>query len=617
MYFALLGPLQVKVQSGFKTPTAPMARRVLAVLLTHADRVVSTDLLIEELWLGRPPKLARKTVQTYVYQIRKALGDEKILETHPHGYRLRLSSGQLDLWEFQEHMTQGQNALRCGNAERAAGLFHQALELWRGASLMDLETGPVLSAQLVRLEESRLRGIELRVEADLRLGQHRALIGELKELTINYPLREEFYAQLITAAHRSGQRDEALSAYTRLRRAMVEQLGLEPSEQVKELHRAVLGDVHNDTYSEELRSTEQVTQSAIRWQLPACTADFVARESELAKIDKAVHSATTTDLVSIVAITGGLGVGKTETALRAAHELRESFPDGQLYAALHTENSHPVRPVDVLAGLLVDAGYASAELPKGIDELSRMFRDWAANRKILVMLDDAAGTNQVLPLLPGSGGCTVFITSRCKLTGLPGSVTTVAMNPVSQGEGAVMLSNIIGAQRAASEPEMVREVVRWCEGLPLAIRAAGDRLTAWPHRNITTFVDRMRDDRQRLDALRGPYVDIARQMRAASRRLPTETLRALRKMCHSGGPHIKLDTLARWFDLPLVKVEQLVESLITCHVLEVESLHGVHTLSVTPLLRLTLTQDAVLDDTKKSSKTGIEQPLIRCAVATG
>jgi DNA-binding SARP family transcriptional activator len=253
MRYRILGTFEVVDGNRICTPTAPKLRRVLALLLLHANNVVTTQSLIEELWADEPPRSALTTVQTYIYQLRKILElreapachqaqrvQESILLTKPLGYLLRVQPGELDLSRFGQLVQHGQQALDSGDIECASTALRKALALWRRPALADIETGPLLAAQTAALEEQRMNALELAIEADLRLGRHRELIGELKSLVIEHQLHEWFHAQLMLALHRSGRRAEALEVYQRLRRVLNQELGLEPSSELQRRQRAVL-----------------------------------------------------------------------------------------------------------------------------------------------------------------------------------------------------------------------------------------------------------------------------------------------------------------------------------------------------------------------------------------
>ncbi|WJK38252.1 AfsR/SARP family transcriptional regulator [Solwaraspora sp. WMMA2056] len=246
LHFQVLGPLEVFDDDGtVVTPTPPKVGRVLALLLLRANQVVSTDAIIDELWGEDPPPSAVGTAQTYIYQLRKCLdprirtGGEWLL-TKPPGYLMRIAPSQLDATTFEALSRQGRQMLERGQPEQAAPLLRRALELWQGQSLANLRRGGLLQAHAIRLEEDRMRTLELRIQADAELGLHRQLIGEIRSLVATNPLNEWLYGQLMVALARTGRRGEALQTYQDLRRVLDHQLGLTPQPELQRLHRELL-----------------------------------------------------------------------------------------------------------------------------------------------------------------------------------------------------------------------------------------------------------------------------------------------------------------------------------------------------------------------------------------
>jgi DNA-binding SARP family transcriptional activator len=216
--------------------------------LINPNANISTDVIIEELWGHSAPRSAAGTLQTYIYQLRKALndmcddGEGGALLTKPAGYQLRLGPHQLDAFEYEALAREGRAALADGDPGRASSLLHRALHLWRGRMLTDVECGTRLNAHIIRMEENRLGVLEQRITADMQIGRHRDLVGELKALVATYPLHEWFYAKLIIALHLSGRRSEALAVYQKLRLGLREELGLDPTMEIQHIHHAVLTD---------------------------------------------------------------------------------------------------------------------------------------------------------------------------------------------------------------------------------------------------------------------------------------------------------------------------------------------------------------------------------------
>jgi DNA-binding SARP family transcriptional activator len=601
LQLGLLGPMEIRVDGALRTPSAPMARRVLAVLLTRADRTVPTELLIDELWGDRPPKSARKAVQTYIHQLRKALGghdgagrSRPPVHTRPHGYLFALGDARLDLLDFQELLRRGRQALASGRTGEGAALLRDGLQLWRGAALEDVPAGPALAAHITTLENLRIRALEQRIAADLALGRHHALLDEIRSLTYDHPVHEEFCAQLMTAAARCGQRGEALSGYARLRRTLSEQLGLEPSARLRELQRAVLTGQDERVPlpgrpGSPAPPAPDPRPAAVStpFQLPAALGDFVGRRAELDRIAQAVRGgAGRPSGVRVVTVTGGPGVGKTEVALQVADRLREHFPDGQLKATLHREDGTPQHPAETLKGLLVAVGHTAGALPEHTDDLARMFRGWAAGRRFLLLLDHAADRGQVLSLLPAGAGNTVLVTSRCRLAGLPGAVTSVALRPLTPVEAKELLAQVAGADRVACEPAAADAVVAACEGLPAAVRAVGSRIATWPRRSLADFAARLRDDHQRLAELSSPHLDLRRYLVESTERLPHGAREVLVQIAGAGQQDVPVAGLARRLRRSMASVERSAELLAAFHAVEPLVRDGVYVLRMAPLLRL-------------------------------
>ncbi|MDD1060777.1 transcriptional regulator [Streptomyces cocklensis] len=553
-----------------------MVRRVLSLLLSRAEHVVPMEQLIEELWGDRAPRLARKTAQTHVYNLRAALRRDTdpdgrdLLETHANGYRIRVEPGQLDLWQFKEGYSRGKAALRRGDVSTASSLLHRALDLWTGDAFTGVEPGPMLSAQRASIEDLRLQALEERIDADLRLGRHRALVGELKALTIRYPLHEEFCAQFMLAAHRSGMDREALAAYRGARRSMIAELGLEPSPRLRELQQRVLS---GDSTLWDLRPDPPASGPAWSpspYQLPPELDHLVDREHALAAIDEAARATTGAKDpgLRVVVITGGVGTGKTVTAVRAGHRLQAHFPDGQLFAVLHRPDGTPSEPAEILRSFLATVGLPPDETPERLDDLTRLFRGWAVHRRLLLLLDDAASTEQILPLLPAGANCTVLVTSRHRLGGFLGATTTIPLGPVGMAGGVALLAAVAGPLRVDKELHAAEEIVRLCDGLPIAIRAAAEKLVAWPARSLREFAGRLSDERRRLTELSSAHLDVGRLLRDSRARLGERERQALDMLCRDCAPVRGLPALESGLGIGRTQAEHLVESLASCHLLE-------------------------------------------------
>ncbi|MGI5195701.1 AfsR/SARP family transcriptional regulator [Streptomyces sp. CA-288835] len=249
MEIRVLGQFVAQLDRTSVVPSAAKPRQVLALLALHAGQVVTVSTLLDELWGDAPPRTAPATLQTYIRQLRRMLasalgptavrGPKDVLCTRYGGYALDVAR-PADATEFQKLCVAGQTALREGAAREASQLLHQALALWRGPALADVQIGRALEIEAVRLEETRLGALDARIEADMRLGRHAALLGELTALAAQHPLHETVHAQLMLALYRCGRPSHALGAFQRLRRSLIRELALEPSTRLQRLHQAIL-----------------------------------------------------------------------------------------------------------------------------------------------------------------------------------------------------------------------------------------------------------------------------------------------------------------------------------------------------------------------------------------
>jgi SARP family transcriptional regulator, regulator of embCAB operon len=245
--FKVLGTLEVADVNRICTPGPPKIRAVLALLVLRANRIVSVDSLIEELWSSDPPRSAITTVQTYIYHLRKMFVAEHLdppgcplISTKPAGYLIRAAPDQVDAVVFEHLLADGRDASEENRPEQAAVLLRQALGLWTGSALADVPRGNLLQAHAVHLEELRIGAIELRIRADVRLGRHHALVAELRTLVCAHPLNEWFHGELIAALSRCGRRGEALKAYQEVRAVLNSELGVDPCPELQRLQQQVL-----------------------------------------------------------------------------------------------------------------------------------------------------------------------------------------------------------------------------------------------------------------------------------------------------------------------------------------------------------------------------------------
>ncbi|WP_143116500.1 AfsR/SARP family transcriptional regulator [Lentzea xinjiangensis] len=501
LHYRVLGPLAVSRGDVSLQVPAGRQRVVLAMLLFEANRIVSIERLIDAVWETDPPATARVQIQICVSSLRRFLqlpGQPETILTRPPGYLLRLAASQLDVLRFDQLVAEAHRAVEAGEKATAVALFRTALAQFRGP-VADGVPSEVVRASATRLTERRLQVVESCVDLELSLGKHRELVGELRDLVAANPLQERLLGFLVIALHRSGRTSEALQAYRDGRRRLVDELGLEPGAELRALEQRILAeedDVDPATAAGQ-PDTTTVTQLVPR-QLPMDIADFTGRADQLRHIDVLVDGST--EVMPIVVVTGAGGVGKSVLAVHIAQRLQTgSFPDGQLYADLHG-TGNPAASSAVLSRFLRSLGVPGAAVPEDLAERADLYRTLLADRRVLVVLDDASDEGQVLPLLPGSAACVVLVTSRSRLTGLPGA-RLVELEQMDTDTGIDLLSRLVGPARVAAERDAATQLVAAVGGLPLALRILGARLAARSHWSLSAMVTRLLDERRRLDEL--------------------------------------------------------------------------------------------------------------------
>ncbi|MER5835712.1 BTAD domain-containing putative transcriptional regulator [Streptomyces sp. NPDC002130] len=544
----LLGSMRIRRNGEDVTPSAPKLRQVLALLVLNANSLVSVDQLCEELWEDHPPLSALTTLQTYIYQLRRRLllatgqhgaafgsrpphGCPAIL-TRVGGYELRLDDKQsVDAYRFDQLTEQGMAQLRTGAGEEEAALtLKRALSLWHGGALVDISTGRRLSAWSTQLEERRKSVQEQRFSLELELGRHHAVLDELSEAFRAHPTHEAFAGQLMRALHRCGRRPDALNTFRTLRSHLVEELGLEPSAQLQRLHQEVLADRGHlrgpaPAKSETVPGGRRLVPGPA--QLPADVGDFVGRERELDQLETFLGADRPSTGMRVVEVHGPPGVGKSAFAVRAAHRLRPRFPDGQLFIDLSAVGEGSQQLADVLSACLTACGIQREKQPSGLDELSRLFRTWTADRRVLVVVDDALTASQIRAVLPGGSGCAVIATNRYRAHSLS-TGRKIVLPALSPEESLQLYDRVAGERSRQEDPTAVQELMGLCEGLPLAIRAVAGRLTARPGWSAARLALRLRGNPRMLLELPDGTQSLMTTVAASHRHLPARSRELLR-----------------------------------------------------------------------------------------
>ncbi|MEU4510749.1 BTAD domain-containing putative transcriptional regulator [Nonomuraea wenchangensis] len=533
MDFAILGPVQV-TDTGRPVRLAAKARAVLGVFLLHPNTVLTRDRLITSVW-DDPPRSALPNLQTYLTALRRAAIE---VETVPHGYRLCLGPDRLDALAFEEAVREARLEAARGEPATANRLFARALALWRGRPAEDVALAATVQARIAELEERRESARLGWIDVRLRLGLYDELISELTALVEAAPLNERLWHRLMLALHRAGRRAEALETYRRARAVLVAELALEPGQELRELHAAVLDD--GPVPAPELETVREPAWTGI-CLLPADIADLAGRERETRDLTATLDGTETAggSAPAIVTVSGPPGVGKTTLAVHVAHLVRDRYPDGQLFVRLHGASASPRDPSDLLAELLRALGVDSAGVPASTEERAATYRAMIADRAVLVLLDDAAGAAQVQPLIPGTPRSAVLLTSRGPLPGLPGAVTYALDVPTPAGARA-LLAGVAGADRVASDPEAAEAILDACGRLPLALRIAGSRLATRPAWPLAELARRLADA-SALNELRAGHLDVRATFEASYATLSPPARHAFRLL-----GSVAADGVAAW-----------------------------------------------------------------------
>ncbi|MFE0021563.1 BTAD domain-containing putative transcriptional regulator [Amycolatopsis sp. NPDC059021] len=601
MHISVLGPFEVIRDGTDVTPTAPKLRLVLSMLSLHAGYSVSNEQLIDEIWEESPPASVITTLQTYIYQLRKLLRiavpqgrrhgirtTEPCLRTTPNGYLLELGAGTLDADEFEKLATHGKKLWESGDILEAADTLRAALDLWRGPALADVTPGTVLKASIARLDEIRANALDRRIDADLILGRHRELVGELTSLVAQQPTNEALQAKLMLALYRTGRRSEALQTYQHARSALADELGLDPSAALRRLHEQILAaDPGLDAAAPGTVRVAGLAEPPC--QLPRVGLPLSGRDDE---IEQAVRTlGGENGAPAMVVVVGPPDIGKSAFCVTVGHRVRDLFPDGQLYAELVDADDQVVDTAEVLAGFLRAAGIPPAKVPGTLEERCQLFRSWTARRRVLVVLDDVTDARDVLALLPSGSACGVMLSGRRRLA-LPTSTTTIELRPLSTQDSLRLLLRTAGANRVRIAPAAARDLLRLCDGLPGVLRAAADQLQNHPHWTLARLLNWLR---RRLDSTAFDTTDLhlVNGVRRSCRLLPPSAQAAVQAMAHHHTEWVSAAEAAALLGVDEFHAETMLEHLVEFQLAEATAeapLLDTHRYRLRPVVRRTAGQ---------------------------
>ena len=433
--------------------------------------------------------------------------------TRDGSYLAEAGPCELDALAFAELCRDADTAARATDWAATWDLTSAALALWRGTPFEDVPSQALRDMWLPHLDQQRVQAAEWHFEAGLRRGHHEELLPQLRQMTMSYPLHERFHGQLIRALARCGRQADALIAFQDARKALVSDLGIQPGAELWRLHEQILTGADDPAEGRPAaRLAPRDPHPAKLCQLPAGSRHFSGRDSETDMLTASHGIAAQADppdaTVAIWAINGMPGVGKTALAIRAARRLADQFPDGQRFIDLHgyTLGQQPREPGEALAALLCSLGRPQAEIPDHPEERAAIYRQRLAGTRTLIVLDNARSEAQVRPLLPGTPGCLVLVTSRRRLKGLH-DAHVVALDVLPEADARTLLGAASTPGPACDQPALA-QITELCGRLPLALHMAGALLChrrGWSPRHLAGL---LRDERQRLATLIGGDHDL-------------------------------------------------------------------------------------------------------------
>ncbi len=587
MRLRVLGPLEARAGGQRVGLGPPRQRAVLGLLAVSPAELVSRETIIDALWGEDPPATAVTMVQGYVSRLRKVLdpgrrpggpggpgGPGELVASAGTSYRLRVTASELDLLAFGQLTEHARAAWRDKDAAAAAGLYEQALGLWQGEPLADVEVlrgHPAVAAVARR----RAAAVIEYAEAAAASGSRERALPRLEALAAAEPLNERAGALLMFALASAGRQDAALGVFEDLRRRLDQQLGVLPGAGLADAHLQVLR--QEDPGPRHPGPARLVaTPASVPRQLPTAVPNFTGRAGELAALTGLLEQATAAQrsqqAVVISAIGGTAGVGKTALAVHWAHQAASRFPDGQLYVNLRGyDPAEPMPAADALARFLRALGLPGQDIPAQLDERAARYRSLLAGRKMLVILDNASDVEQVRPLLPGAAGCAAIVTSRDALAGLVArdGAARLDLDLLPLGDAIGLLRALVGA-RVDADPAAAAGLAARCARLPLALRIAAEFAAARPGVPLAELTRQLAGQQERLDLL-----DAAGDDRTAIRavfswsyhNLDPPTARLFRLLSLHPGAEATVCAAASLAAAPPAKARRLLGELTRAHLL--------------------------------------------------
>jgi DNA-binding SARP family transcriptional activator/tetratricopeptide (TPR) repeat protein len=599
MEFGVLGPVEVWADGRPVDAGHARQRAVLAVLLLELGRAVPLEVLIDRVWGDDPPRSVRNVVYGYVARLKALMatgqdadGPEASvsLSRHPGGYLLQTTPDQVDLSRFRRLVAE---AAAAEDDERAGAALVEAAGLWRGPALGGLDS-PWLNAMRATLELEQADAAADLNEIRLRRGEHAALAGDLAVQAASAPGDERVIGQLMLALYRCGRQAEALRWFEQTRQYLAGELGADPGPALQALHRQIL---RADPSLAPPR-TEARAAAPVPRELPADVPAFTGRAAELAELDRLLGPFPTAadpgvgraglapdgsrppaqngfgpaPAAVISAVSGTGGVGKTALAIHWAHRAADRFPDGQLHVNLRGyDPAGPLTAADALAGFLRALGVPGPDIPPGEDQRAARYRSLLAGRRMLIVLDNAATAEVIRPLLPGTPGCAVLVTSRDALAGLVArdGAARLDLDLLPLGEAVALLAELIG-ERACADPDTTATLAVQCARLPLALRVAAELAAARPAAPLAGLAADLASQQRRLDLLEAagdPRTAVRAVFSWSYQQLSADAARMFRLLGIHPGPDISVAAAASLAAMAEADARRLLRELARAHLI--------------------------------------------------
>ncbi|MGW6744976.1 AfsR/SARP family transcriptional regulator [Streptomyces sp. NPDC055025] len=598
MDFQLLGPVELSNNGHPLDLGSDKQRCLIAALALDVGRPIPLDTLVDHLWDGDPPLRARENTHTYISRTRQRLrragasSDAPHITRRAHTYTLEADPETIDWHRCRRLYAEARAASDVGEDEKTVARLAEAEGLWKGAEALAGLPGAWAERVRKTLSEKRLGATVSGVAASLRLGRFTEVVGELSELVDQHPTDEGLIGHLMIACYGSGRYADALRVHQQARQALLAEFGSTPGADLDRIHNGILNRFPVDDLirrsvrgrtrdsavdgplvegTEPLESAPArppASHSAPPRNLPRQT-PLVGRREELRALSAAINSIDGDgSVVTLETVSGMAGVGKTAIAVHAANQFAEHFPDGQLYVDLrgHSQVQEPLTAEAALALLLRLMGTPAAAIPTELEERTALWRTMLADRRSIIVLDDAANPEQVRPLLPGDSPSLTIVTSRRHLVGLP-DAHPVPLDALPPGDAIALFRKFTGKDRTQDTRE-IAGIVRLCGYLPLAIELVANRFRTRASWTLTTLGERLARSPGRLGQITDGYHSMGRALDVSYQTLRAAQRSALRRLSLHPGPEFGAEAAAALLHLPAMETEQLLDGLLTCHLLQ-------------------------------------------------